>query len=175
MFTTFDLTIIKNEDLSANITGFQVFEPNNRNYEAILRGINLKKENTVKSTLNYKPVNLIKLLKITNKLNTLYIKSIAAFIYDAIFLLSDTRIKNHLASLIKTSKSVSCDTETPWPVGTKIMSNLKENKFDGISGSVRFDESNMRDNLTLAIVDKFKNSVDLVIKFLSAFNSLTAN
>ena len=63
MFTTFDLTIIKNEGLSANITGFQVFEPNNRNYEAILKGINLKKENTVKSTLNYKPVSLIKLLK----------------------------------------------------------------------------------------------------------------
>ena len=64
---------------------------------------------------------------------------------------------------IKPTKSVSCETATPWLNGAKFKKYLQMNSFNGLSGHIQFDKTTgLRQNLTLAIVDNIKNSVDLV-------------
>lgn len=93
----------------------------------------------------------------------IFLKSIATFIYDAILLLSNTINKYNLTGLIPVHSSVSCKTETPWSFGSQLIKYLKMSNFNGLSGHIEFDEAGLRTNLTISIVDRTKNSVDLVI------------
>ncbi len=63
--------------------------------------------------------------------------------------------------------NISCDLETKWIFGKKFMNYLKSNDFIGLSGHIQFSkETGLRSGLKLAIVDKIKNSIDLVKIYL---------
>lgn len=90
-------------------------------------------------------------------------KSVATFIYDAILLLGDTIIHNCLVGKIPLKSNISCHTETPWSFGYQFIGHLKANSFHGLSGRIQFDgKKGLRNNLTFLIVDKIKDSIDLV-------------
>ena len=58
---------------------------------------------------------------------------------------------------------VSCDRETTWSFGKEFVKLLKMSNLNGLSGHIEFDMSTgMRNNISLAIVDKTKTGVDLV-------------
>jgi hypothetical protein len=85
------------------------------------------------------------------------------FIYDAFSLIAHTIDKQNLADIIRTSPSVSCQKETPWPFGSEFIKYLKMGNFSGLSGNVEFDNATgYRTNFKLSIVDKTKTGVDLV-------------
>ena len=89
------------------------------------------------------------------------IKCVAAFIYDGFLLLG--KAVNSSAKKISSKSNVSCDTETPWSFGSQFISRLKANSFHGLSGRIQFGENNgLRDNLTFFIVDRNRDSIDLV-------------
>ena len=73
-------------------------------------------------------------------------------------------IENHnLANIIPESPKASCESEKPWSYGTELMKSLRKTKFNGLSGSVEFDEeTGYRKNITLSIVDKTRIGIDLV-------------
>ena len=87
----------------------------------------------------------------------------ATFIYDAILLLSNTIIHNCLVGKMTLKSNVSCHTETPWSFGYQFINQLKANNFHGLSGRIQLDEkTGLRNNLTFLIVDRIKDSIDLV-------------
>ena len=61
VFTTFDLAILDFAP-SANITSFQVFDPNDENVRAVTAEFNLKQIVSHKPLLKYMPVNIIFIL-----------------------------------------------------------------------------------------------------------------
>lgn len=64
---------------------------------------------------------------------------------------------------MKIPKSVSCETETPWSVGANFTNYLKINQAVGITGLIEFNEqTGSREVENFSIVDKFKQTVDLV-------------
>ena len=85
-------------------------------------------------------------------------------------MLANTIIKNNLSALLPLNSKVSCDTETPWSFGSKIINEMKRTSFYGLSGRIQFSkETGFRNNLTFLIVDKIKSSIDLVNFFLIEF------
>ena len=87
----------------------------------------------------------------------------ATFVYDAFLILSNAIIKYNLTDSIPLNHSVLCEPETPWSFGPTIIKHLKSTKMNGLTGHIEFDmASNVRTNLTIPIVDKIRNTVDLV-------------
>jgi hypothetical protein len=163
VFTTFDLAILDFSP-SANITSFQVFDPNDENVRAVNAEFNLKQIVSHKPLFKFMPVIIIIFFKLFFffKIN-FKIKSIAAFIYDAFSLIANTIDKYNLIDLMQASTSVSCQRETPWLFGATLTRYLKMNKFNGLTGNIEFDENTgVRANITLFIVDRTKTSIELV-------------
>ena len=142
LFTTLDLSILKSDKYSANITAFQLFEPNNTNVNEIFKAINLKKTKT--NSIYYKP-------------------SIVTLLSDLVSLLSRTIIESNLIDAIQFSRSVSCETETPWALGQKFKKCLKENNFYGYTGRIQFNDDGERTNVTFTIVERITNTFNKVI------------
>lgn len=91
----------------------------------------------------------------------------ATFVYDALLILSNTINKYNLIDSIPLIFNVSCETDTSWSYGPEIVNYLKLTNMNGLSGHIQFDASTgFRTNLTIPIVDKVKNSVDLVNRLL---------
>ena len=89
------------------------------------------------------------------------IKSTGLFIYDAFSLLAHVIEQNNLARVL--SASASCSAERPWLLGNAFVKFLKMANFQGLTGHVEFEQSTgYRRNLTLNIVDKTRNGIDLV-------------
>ena len=64
---------------------------------------------------------------------------------------------------------ISCDFEKKWEFGQEFMNYLKNNYFTGLSGQIQYNKDlGLRSGLKLSIVDKIKNSIDLV----SVINSI---
>lgn len=60
MFSTLELSAITNLTglkMNCNITGLQMFEPNNLKINALIAGLNLKRKFEKKTFLNYAPVS----------------------------------------------------------------------------------------------------------------------
>jgi hypothetical protein len=65
MFSTLELSAITNLTglkMNCNITGLQMFEPNNLKINALIAGLNLKRKFEKKPFLNYAPVSYLKFL-----------------------------------------------------------------------------------------------------------------
>ena len=70
-------------------------------------------------------------------------------------MLSNTINKNNETEYYNTISNVSCESETKWTFGQKIMNQLKNNNFTGLTGHVEFDrETGLRTGLKFSIVDK---------------------
>jgi hypothetical protein len=143
MFITFDLQML-DYGPSANITGFQVFEPNDSNVRAVNAEFNLKQIVAHKPLFKFMP-------------------SIATFIYDAFTLIANTIDKYNLVELMNEPATASCSNETPWTFGITLSRYLRMNKINGLSGNIEFDQvTGVRKNISFCIVDRTKTNVDLV-------------
>lgn len=58
---------------------------------------------------------------------------------------------------------MSCATEKQWSYGPEMLEHFKNMKTNGLSGNIEFDKkTGLRKNLTLSIVDRTKNGVELI-------------
>ena len=80
-------------------------------------------------------------------------------------LLTNTIDKYNLIDSINvTLNQVTCQQEIPWSFGTEFRNYLKSNVLTGLTGNIQFNNvTGLRTNLTISIVDKIKNVIDLVI------------
>jgi len=63
---------------------------------------------------------------------------------------------------VPASPPVSCGNERPWPLGSDFIALLKATEFYGLSGRVKFNqETGMRQNFSLRIVDEYKESLSI--------------
>lgn len=79
-------------------------------------------------------------------------------------LLSSTINKDNLTDYINiASNQVTCESEIPWSFGSKLKYYLKSNVVNGLTGNIQFNSvTGLRTNLTISIVDKIGNAIDLV-------------
>lgn len=145
LFTALDLSMITYAP-PANVTAFQIFEPNSSRANNLVTEFNFK--NMVKNRPLFK-----------------YLPSYAAFVYDTFSLIAYTVQKMKLVDkIMMISPTGSCESERPWSDGIDFNQYLKLSKFEGVSGNVEFDpQTGFRTNLTMSIVDLGKDDlVDLV-------------
>lgn len=58
---------------------------------------------------------------------------------------------------------MSCISEKQWSYGPQMLEHFKNIKINGLSGNIEFDtKTGYRKNLTLSIVDRTKNGVELI-------------
>lgn len=58
---------------------------------------------------------------------------------------------------------MSCESENQWSYGQQMIEHFKTMKINGLSGNIEFDKTTgYRKNLTLSIVDRTKNGVELI-------------
>jgi hypothetical protein len=77
-------------------------------------------------------------------------------------LISETIDKFNLENDIKSPMFISCKNINVWTNGSKWNHSLMINTLNGLSGNIQFDSFGKRENLTLAIVEKQRNHLDLV-------------
>nr|CAD7201253.1 unnamed protein product [Timema douglasi] len=102
-------------------------------------------------------------------IDPLFLQTEAALMYDAVQVFAKALHEVDLAENVKVP-SLSCDSEEPWDYGPTIIDYMKQAshedgfsltilEFFGMTGMVRFDEEGRRTDLTLDVVEVYRDGV----------------
>ncbi|XP_074595023.1 glutamate receptor ionotropic, kainate 2-like isoform X2 [Brevipalpus obovatus] len=145
IFSTYDLHNIDLDEFieaGTNITAFSLIDRFNNDYQDIMKenqGTSVAHQIWL-SNEHVTPEQMV-LQNLTTEV---------ALIYDSVKLLAKALHELDRKSSIKVAP-LSCSRDEPWPFGVTLLNQMKNMKMNGITGNIRFDSNNQRENVRLDI------------------------